>query len=154
MNNSSKNSKIIRAPKAQVYNAFTNKNALEYWLAPNNMIGNIHSFDLRIGGGYNISLFYLDNEREGKTAENEDRFSVRFMELMPYDKIIQAINFQSDKNEFSGEMTMEITLEENKDATTTVTIIFNNIPAGINPKDNEVGTAQSLEKLAHYLERD
>ena len=51
-------------------------------------------------------------------------------------------------------MTMEISLEENKDATTTVTIIFNNIPAGINPKDNEVGTAQSLEKLAHYIERD
>ena len=95
MNNSSKNSKIIRAPKAQVYNAFTNKNALEYWLAPNNMIGNIHSFDLRIGGGYNMSLFYLDNDREGKTAENEDRFSVRFMELRQLISSQIKMNFQA-----------------------------------------------------------
>jgi hypothetical protein len=35
-----------------------------------------------------------------------------------------------------------------------VTIVFKNIPAGIDPKDNETGTEQSLEKLARYVDED
>ncbi|OFX43669.1 MAG: hypothetical protein A2W95_10425 [Bacteroidetes bacterium GWA2_40_14] len=53
------NSKIIQATKEKIYNAFTDKNALEFWLAPNNMVGKIHDFELKVGGGYNMSLFYL-----------------------------------------------------------------------------------------------
>jgi hypothetical protein len=33
-----------------------------------------------------------------------------------------------------------------------VTIIFENIPRGIRPEDNEAGTELSLEKLARYVE--
>lgn len=152
-NPSSKNSKIIHATKAKVYNAFTDKKALEYWLAPNDMKGKIHDLDLKVGGGYEMSLFYLDNQRAGKTLENEDRFSATFIELEPYEKIVQAINFKSDKSEFTEEMTMETFLEEAENNSTKVTVIFKNIPAGVDPKDNEAGTEQSLEKLRKYLEQ-
>lgn len=37
---------------------------------------------------------------------------------------------------------------------TKVTIVFKNIPTDIDPKDNETGTEQSLEKLAHYVEEN
>ncbi|TZF84107.1 SRPBCC family protein [Pedobacter sp. BS3] len=151
MESTSKNSKIIQATKEKVYDAFTDKEALEFWLAPDNMTGKIHDFDLKVGSGYTMSLFYLDNNK-GKTSENEDRFSVKFVELKPYEKIVQAIHFQSDKNEFSGEMKMEISLEERENNSTKVTIVFKNIPPGIDPKDNETGTEQSLEKLGRYLE--
>lgn len=146
------NSKIIRATREKIYNAFIDKKALEFWLAPNNMTGKIYDFEAKVGGAYNMSLFYLDSETEGKTSENEDRFSAKFVELKPDAKIVQTINFQSDKNELTDEMTMEVFLEEGENNSTKVTIVFKNIPKGINPKDNEKGTEQSLEKLARYVE--
>jgi uncharacterized protein YndB with AHSA1/START domain len=149
-----KNSKIISATRERVYNAFIDRDALGIWLAPDNMIGKIHDFDLKVGGGYTMSLFYLDNETQGKTSGNEDRSYVKFTELKPYEKITQTVNFQSDKNEFKDEMIMEVFLDELKQNTTKVTIVFRNIPPGINPKDNETGTQQSLEKLTRYLEKN
>lgn len=53
----SANSKIIRATKEKIYKAFSDKNALELWLAPDEMIRKIHEFDFRVGGGYMMSLF-------------------------------------------------------------------------------------------------
>ncbi|MCK9208390.1 MAG: SRPBCC domain-containing protein [Salinivirgaceae bacterium] len=147
------NSKIIQATKEKIYNAFTDKNALEFWLAPNNMVGKIHDFDLKVGGGYNMSLFYLDSEALGKTSGNEDRFSAKFVELKLYEKIVQTINFQSDKNEFTDEMIMEVFFKTVENNSTKVTIIFKNIPTGIGPKDNETGTEQSLDKLARYVDK-
>lgn len=152
MGGTSKNIKIIRATQEQVYNAFTDKKALEFWLAPNNMTGRIHNFELAVGSGYEMSLFYLDPEESGKTAGNEDRFSVKFLVLKPFEEIVQAVNFRSDKKEFSGEMIMEVFLDAVENNSTRVTVVFKNIPVGINPKDNEVGTDQSLEKLAHYVD--
>ncbi|MFT3749107.1 MAG: SRPBCC domain-containing protein [Agriterribacter sp.] len=148
------NSKIIRATSRDVYKAFTEEKALECWLAPDNMKGKIHDFDLKAGGGYSMSLFYLDRQMSGKTAENEDRFYATFVELSPYEKIVQTIRFQSDKKEFEDEMTMEVFLKAYDTDSTKVTIVFKNIPAGIDPKDNETGTAQSLEKLAGYVEKN
>jgi uncharacterized protein YndB with AHSA1/START domain len=152
MAGTTKNSKIIRATREKIYNSFTDKSALEFWLAPNNMTGKIHDFDLKVGGGYSMSLFYLDSQIVGKTSGNEDRFSAKFIELKPYEKIVQTINFQSDKNDFADEMTMEVFLEESEKNSTKVTIVFKNIPIAIDPKDNETGTDQSLEKLARYVD--
>ncbi|MBV8251058.1 MAG: SRPBCC family protein [Chitinophaga sp.] len=145
------NSKLIPAPKKQVYHAFTDKDALAFWLAPNNMKGKVHQFELKVGGGYSMSLYYQDSVSGGKTTGNEDRFHATFVELEPYEKIVQAIQFDSDKNKFEGEMMMEVHLAESGPTATLVTITFKNIPPGIDPKDNEKGTQQSLEKLAEYM---
>jgi uncharacterized protein YndB with AHSA1/START domain len=147
---STTNSKIIKASPEKVYNAFTEQKALEFWLAPNKMRGKIHDFDLKVGGGYTMSLFYLD-KTAGKTAENEDRFTARFVELKPYEKIIQTIDFHSEKSEFTDQMIMEVYLQKSENNSTLVTIVFKNIPEGIDPKDNETGTEESLNKLALYM---
>ncbi|MCW3108572.1 MAG: ATPase [Segetibacter sp.] len=147
------NSKVIRATPETLYRAFTNPGALAVWLAPGEMTGKVHSFSLKVGGGYQMSLFYPPSEKEarGKTSEKEDRFTARFVELIPPKRIVQAITFDSDNPAFSGEMTMEVTLEPN-DSETSVTILFKNIPSGIRPEDNEAGTQLTLEKLARYVE--
>jgi len=152
MNRTSTNSKIIQADKETIFKAFTDKKALEYWLAPYGMTGKIHDFDLKVGGGYEMSLYYNDKETKGKASGNEDRFLTTFTEIKSYEKIIQTINFQSDNNEFKDEMTMEVLLDKLDTNSTKVTIIFRNIPTGIDPKDNEDGTEQSLQKLAKYVE--
>jgi uncharacterized protein YndB with AHSA1/START domain len=149
------NSKDIKATKEALYQAFANPAALAVWLAPGEMTGKIHNFDLRVGGGYQMSLFYPPSEKEsrGKTTEKEGRFAAKFLELTPPKKIIQAITFDSPDPAFSGEMIMEVTFEA-KSAGTRVTILFKNIPPGIRPEDNEAGTKLSLEKLARYVERN
>ena len=152
MDRISKNAKIIKATIENVYNAFTKRKALEFWLAPNEMTGKIHDFDLKVGGGYDMSLFYTDNKIAGKTSGNEDRFLAKFIELKPYEKIIQTIKFQSDQSKFKGEMIMEVYFDEIENNITQVTIIFKNIPVGVSVRDNEMGTEQSLEKLTHYIE--
>jgi hypothetical protein len=63
----------------------------------------------------------------------------------------QAITFDSVDPAFSGEMTMMVTFED-RDGGTEVTLLFENIPSGIRPEDNEAGTRSSLEKLARYIE--
>lgn len=152
MDRTSINSKEIQADIETVWDAFTEKKALEYWLAPYGMTGKIHDFDLKVGGGYEMSLYYKDNKTQGKTSGNEDRFSATFTEIKPFERIVQTINFQSDNSKFKDEMTMEVQLDKLDTNSTKVTIIFRNIPTGIDPKDNEDGTEQSLQKLAKFIE--
>lgn len=117
------------------------------------MTGKIHNFVLKEGGGYQMSLYYpsSDTESPGKTAAKEDRFTSRFIELKPNRKILQAIVFDSKDPAFVGDMLMEVTFEKVNEGT-KVTILFTNIPPGIRPEDNEVGTELSLKKLASYVE--
>jgi uncharacterized protein YndB with AHSA1/START domain len=147
------NSKVIRATPEKIYKAFTNPDALTAWLAPGDMTGKIHHWNLRVGGGYEMSLYYpeSDTTSKGKTSRREDRFKARFIELVPSKKILQAITFDSDEPDFSGEMIMEATLAPEPSGT-KVTFLFTNIPPGIKPEDNEAGTQSTLEKLARYVE--
>jgi uncharacterized protein YndB with AHSA1/START domain len=146
-------SRVIKASRDALYRAFTDPQALAVWLSPGAMTGKVHAFDARVGGGYRMSLFYPASEQvyRGKTAEREDRFTARFVELTPPTRIVQAIAFDSVDPAFAGEMTMVVTFEE-RDGGTDVTIVFEHIPSGIRPEDNDVGCRSSLEKLALYLE--
>ncbi len=78
------NSKVIKASQEALYKAFTDPEAIAAWLAPGDMTGKVHAFNLKVGGGYQMSLFYpqSDKESRGKTSENEDRYAARFVELI------------------------------------------------------------------------
>ncbi len=148
-----RNSKFIKASQEALYRAFTDPAALAVWLAPGDMTGKVHSFDYRVGGGYQMSLYYPSSEKtfRGKTKDREDRYTARFVELTPPRRIVETITFDSDDPDFSGEMIMVVTLEA-EDGGTRVSIVFKDIPPGIRPEDNEAGTWLTLEKLARYVE--
>lgn len=148
-------SSVINASRETLYRAFTDPDALVVWQAPGDMTAKIHAFDARVGGGYQMSLYYpaSDQEARGKTAEQEDRYTARFVELTPPAKIVQAISFDSDDPAFAQEMIMEITFKEQADGT-EVTIAYENVPSSIRPEDNEAGTRSSLQKLARYVEKE
>lgn len=150
---STRTSRIIYAPPEAVYEALTDPQALVAWRAPGDMTATVHAFDLRVGGGYSMSLFYpaTGAGHAGKTAVREDRFSSRFLELNPPSRVVEAITFDADDPAFSGEMRMDVTLEC-MDGQTEVTIAFHTLPPGVRPEDNDAGTRSSLEKLAHLLE--
>lgn len=152
---STQNSKFIEAPPVAVYRAFTDPEALAAWLAPGDMTGKVHSFDLRVGGGYQMSLYYpaSDAGARGKTADGEDRYWACYVELVPAKRIVQAITFDSADPAFSGEMMMNVTLDA-RHGGTNVTIAFENLPSGVRPEDNESGTRSALDKLARYVTQD
>jgi uncharacterized protein YndB with AHSA1/START domain len=150
---STRNAKWIKATPEALYRAFTDPAALAIFLAPGDMTGKVHRFDDRVGGGYQMSLYYPSSEKtfRGKTSAREDRYTARFVEMTPPRRIVEAITFDSADPAFKGEMVMDVTFEAKGDGT-TVSIFFKDIPSGIRPEDNEAGTQLTLEKLARYVE--
>ena len=149
----SQNYRDIWATPEEVYQAFLNPAALEVWQTPGDMTAKVHHFDLRVNGGYEMSLRYPASEprMKGKTTEQEDRYTARFVELVPSCRIVEAIRFDTTDPDFAAEMMMEVACAPIENGT-RVTISFKNIPRGIRPVDNEAGTVSSLAKLAQYVE--
>jgi uncharacterized protein YndB with AHSA1/START domain len=146
-------SRVIRARPEDLYKAFMDPAALVAWLPPGEMTGYVHEFDARVEGGYRMSLFYPATERNfrGKTAAREDMFDVRFVELMPPCRIVEAVNFVTTDPAFFGEMTITVTFEEVSGGT-EVTLMCRNLPPGLRAEDNEAGSRLSLEQLARRFE--
>lgn len=154
MPGTTKNTRLINARAGKIYRALTDPGLLVQWQVPGNMKAVLHSFELREGGGYSMSLFYPEAQPAvpGKTAANEDRFYARFTRLIPDRSITEAIRFEMPGAALSEEMILQIDLIPVNGGMTEVTFLFTNIPAGIRPEDNEAGTASSLEKLARLVE--
>ncbi|WP_315838371.1 SRPBCC domain-containing protein [Bradyrhizobium prioriisuperbiae] len=152
-NTSSRTSRIIRARPEELYAAFIDPMALVEWLPPAEMTGTIHAFTAGVGGGYSMSLVYPESERtfQGKTSEREDRVSVRFVELTPPRRIVEAVVFDSPDPAFHGEMTMVITFGDVPGGTEVV-FACSNLPPGLRPEDNDAGARLSLAQLAQRFE--
>jgi uncharacterized protein YndB with AHSA1/START domain len=150
---SSRASRTIKATPEALYAAFMDPAALVEWLPPAGMTGAMHAFDGQVGGGYRMSLRYPPGERSfrGKTSDGEDMVSVRFVELAPPRRIVEAVTFISADPAFNGEMTITVTLEEASGGT-EVAFLCENLPPGLRPEDNETGSRLSLEQLARRFE--
>jgi uncharacterized protein YndB with AHSA1/START domain len=145
--------RIVKATPEVIYRAFMDPAALVEWLPPAEMTGKVHRFDARVGGGYAMSLFYPPTEQRfrGKTADREDRVDVRFVELTPPRRVVEAVTFVSHDPAFHGEMTMTWTFDPVADGT-EVTVVSERLPRGVRPQDNEEGSRLSLDQLARFVE--
>ena len=76
-----------------------------------------------------MSLFYPPGERSsrGKPSEREDMVKVRFLELAPPRRIVEAGSFVTTDPDFLGEKTLTATFEEVSGGT-EVTLMFENLP--------------------------
>jgi len=148
-----KASRIIHTLPPAVYTAFATQGALQSWLPPKEMEGEVKDFNFREGGGYRMRLMYTTDERtSGKTTENSDEVAVQFVRLFPNERIEQAVTFDSDQEEFAGQMKMTWTFEE-QEGDTIVTVACTDVPEGIRPEDHEVGLNSSLKNLAEFVEK-
>jgi uncharacterized protein YndB with AHSA1/START domain len=145
--------KIIKAPRAAVYRAFLDPDALAAWLPPAGMSGHVHVFEPRVGGEIRMSLRYRDPKNApGKSAADTDTFRGRFAELVAHEKIVWIVEFESPDPAFAGEMTMITTLADTPGGT-EIAMVCENIPKGISPDDNVMGCRSSLQNLAALLEK-
>ena len=95
-------SKVIMAPRQAVYQACLDPDAVAAWRAPAGMKGQMHVFDAREGGAYRMSLTYQKPELSpgGKTTADTDTFHGRFVQMIPCEKIVEAVQFESTTRGF------------------------------------------------------
>jgi uncharacterized protein YndB with AHSA1/START domain len=116
------------------------------------MTGRFERFDARPGGSYRMVLTYADaSGAPGKATADSDVVEARFIDIVPGERVVQAVDFVSDDPAYSGTMTMswQITPVE---AGTRVDIVAEDVPDGVTAADHAAGLASSLANLAAYVE--
>jgi uncharacterized protein YndB with AHSA1/START domain len=134
--------RVLRAPAERVYKAFTDKSALERWLPPYGFTGEVHTIDIRVGGGYKMSF---TNFGTGSSHS----FTVTFTELVA-NQYIQHKDHFDDEN-LPGEMTLSINFKTVL-CGTDISIVQEGIPEVIPAEMCYLGWQESLEQLAKLVE--
>ena len=147
-------SRTISAAPERIYAALVDPEARQVWLPPRGMTGRFEHFDARPGGSYRLVLTYADAAHSpGKSTADSDIVDVRFLELVPATRVVEAVDFVAEDPAFTGTMTMTWELAGG-DGDTRVEIRAEGVPEGISAEDHAVGMAQSLANLAAYLGSD
>jgi uncharacterized protein YndB with AHSA1/START domain len=145
-------SRVIHAPVARVFNALVNRDALETWLPPRGMTARFERFDPTPGGSYRLLLTYADPaDSRGRTSADSDIVEVRYVDIVPDDRVVQAVDFVSDDTAFAGTMKMTWAVRA-IDSGTRVEITADDVPEGISADDHAAGLTSSLDNLASYVE--
>ncbi|GAA1631652.1 SRPBCC domain-containing protein [Leucobacter chromiireducens] len=152
MSRTDRASLLIHLDAAEVFAALTSSDALAAWLPPQGMRGHFERFDMREGGSFRLVLSYEDTSgAPGKTSDASDVAEVRIAELVPGERVVQEVDFESEDPAFHGTMRMEWTLRRTEDGT-DVEVVARNVPAGVRARDHAAGLTSSLANLAAYLE--
>jgi uncharacterized protein YndB with AHSA1/START domain len=152
MPHTDKGSRVIAAPLEKVYAAFVDADALTSWLPPEGMTGKFEGFDPRPGASYRMVLTYSNPPSSGgKATVDSDIVEVRFVDIVPGERVVLAVDFVSDDPDYAGTMTMtwEVT---GVDGGTRVDITAHDVPDGVSPADHDAGLTSTLANLARYLE--
>lgn len=142
----------LNAPRPSVYRALVDASAVAEWMVPAGMTAQVHAFDSREGGAFRISLTYDEPTGTGKTTAHTDTYHGRFVELVPYERVVEVLEFETADLALRGEMTITYTLAD-ADGGTDLLAVHDHLPPGLSPADNEVGWRLSLDKLAALVEK-
>ena len=145
-------SRVIDAEKSRVFAALVDPDQLLEWLPPRGMTGRFEEFDPLPGGSYRLVLTYEEGSPgTGKATADSDVVEARFIDVVPDQRVVQAMQFVSDDPAFAGTMTMTWEVAERREGT-QVSIRAVDVPAGISAEDHAAGLASSLANLAACLE--
>jgi uncharacterized protein YndB with AHSA1/START domain len=146
-------SRHIKAPRAAVYRALLDSDAIQAWRVPDGMTSEVHHFDPRVGGTFRVSLRYDAPDRAGKSSTNTDTYHGYFAELVPDERVVEVFEFETANPEFTGSMTMTTSLDD-VDGGTDVVVVHDGLPDAVPAADNEAGTLMALANLADLVEAD
>jgi len=141
----------IRAPRAAVYRALLDPVAVVRWMVPAGMTSHVHAFEPRESGVFRISLTYDAPTWTGKTTARTDTYHGRFEKLVPDQKVVEVVEFETEDPALQGEMTVTITLTD-AGGGTEVVAAHDQLPPGLSSIDNETGWRMSLANLAALVE--
>ncbi len=141
----------LHAPRPRVYRALVDADAVARWMVPAGMSSRVHAFEAREGGAFRISLTYDAPTAAGKTTDRTDTYHGRFVELVPDQRVVERVEFETLDPALQGEMTITYSLAD-ADGGTDLLAVHDGLPRGLPPADNEAGWRSSLEKLAALVE--
>ena len=141
----------MKAGPERVYAAFTDRAALETWLPPPEMECTVLAMDLRPGGELRMIMRYLNaSANPGKSTDDTDVVVSRIVDVVPGERIVQAVEFEAADPEFAGSMTMAWSISPTPGGS-LVEFRADDVPAGISVEDHHLGMSASLHQLAAYL---
>jgi uncharacterized protein YndB with AHSA1/START domain len=141
----------VNAPRASVYNALIDAEAIARWKVPTGMTCHVHAFEGYEGGTFRISLTYDAPDRAGKTTAHTDTYHGRFVKLVPNELVVEADEFETADPALRGEMTITITLAD-ADGGTDLVAVHEGVPSGVSTADNEAGWREAFARLAALVE--
>jgi uncharacterized protein YndB with AHSA1/START domain len=141
----------IGVPPSAVYRALVDADAIARWRVPTGMAATIHEFDPREGGQFRISLTYDVPTERGKTTAQTDTYHGNFVRLIPDERVVEELEFETPNPDLQGRITVTTALTA-VDGGTEVGIEYEGLPRGVSVADNETGTRMALDKLAAHLE--
>jgi uncharacterized protein YndB with AHSA1/START domain len=144
----------IKAPRAKVYAALVDADAIANWKVPTGMTSHVHAFEAREGGTFRISLTYDAQTGTGKTSAHTDTYHGHFVQLVPNERVVEVDEFETADPAMRGEMTITITLSDAADGGTDLIAIHDGVPPGVSAADNEAGWQSALTRLAALVEPD
>ncbi|WP_328551643.1 MULTISPECIES: SRPBCC domain-containing protein [unclassified Streptomyces] len=144
-------SRRVNASRADIYRALLDATAVAKWRMPAGMRSEVHEFDAREGGAFRVSLTYDVPSGTGKSTARTDTYHGRFVELVPDERVVEVVEFETDDPALRGEMTMRTELTE-ADGGTEVVIVHEGVPDAVPAADNETGTRMALDHLARLVE--
>jgi uncharacterized protein YndB with AHSA1/START domain len=137
-------SRVFKAPRQRVYDAFLDADALVKWMAPNGYTAHVYKMDAKVGGGYRMSFSSLDKK-------DTHYFGGNYLELKPPERIRHTDKFESDDPAMQNEIMVTITFKE-VEGGTEVTVVQENLPKIVPLEDAKTGWGQSFDNLARLVE--
>jgi len=141
----------VAAPRSAVYRALVEAAAVQRWRVPEGMTSEVHEFDAREGGRFRVSLTYRAADAVGKSAARTDTYHGHFAELVPDERVVEVLEFETDDPALAGTMRMTTTLTD-RDGGTEVRVEHDGLPDAVSAADNETGTRMALANLARLVE--
>lgn len=134
--------RVIKATPEKVYRAFTEPDALAFWLPPYGFLCTVHHFDPKTGGTYKMSF-------KNFSTGNGHSFGGEFLEIKPNELVKHTDRF--DDPNLPGEMITTVSFREVL-CGTELKVTQEGIPAVIPAEMCYLGWQESLEKLIKLVE--
>jgi uncharacterized protein YndB with AHSA1/START domain len=134
--------RVLKAPPARVYKAFTDAGGLAKWLPPDGFTCQVHHLDVRVGGSHKMSFTNF-------TTGNGHSFGGEYLELVPNEKLRYTDRF--DDANLPGQLEVTVLLKK-VSAGTELSITQTGIPDMIPVEMCHLGWQDSLRQLASLVE--
>lgn len=142
MTNSVTLHRVLKATPEKVYRAFTDANAMAYWIPPYGFLCVVHQMDVRVGGTYKMSFINF-------STGNGHSFGGSYLEIKTNEFIKNTDKF--DDPNLPGEMITSVWFRK-VSCGTELKIVQEGIPSVIPVEMCYLGWQESLEKLTKLVE--
>jgi uncharacterized protein YndB with AHSA1/START domain len=134
--------RLIKAPRARVYAAWTDPSQLKQWFGPENVRTRDLVADARVGGRFRWDLTNSDGEEMTNLGE--------YRELVPNEKVVFTWHWEDDENWENHTSIVTVELKD-ADGGTELGLTHEQLPNEQSRDGHNGGWNSALNKLETYL---